>query len=108
MKINQRNWLSRVGIVVIAAVLVELISIVQYQRIRSVMEEEISTRSRAAMASLQAEISHMLELTETTMKENLWQIQRSLSHPDSLFPAMRYLIDDNPNVVGGCLAFVPN
>ncbi|MBO4756399.1 MAG: SpoIIE family protein phosphatase [Bacteroidales bacterium] len=108
MKINQRNWLSRVGIVVIAAVLVELISIVQYQRIRSVMEEEISTRSRAAIVSLQAEIGHMLELTETTMKENLWQIQRSLSHPDSLFPAMRYLIDDNPNVVGGCLAFVPN
>ena len=58
MKINQRNWLSRVGIVVIAAVLVGLISIVQYQRIRSIMEEEMSLRSRVTMASLQAEIGH--------------------------------------------------
>ena len=92
MKINQRNWLSRLGIVVIAAVLVGLISIVQYQRIRSIMEEEMSLRSRVTMESLQAEIGHMLGIAESTMKENLWEVRRSLSHPDSVFSAMRYLI----------------
>ena len=108
MKIDQRNWLSRVGIVVIAALLVELISIVQYQRIRSIMEEEMLIRSKVTMGSMQAEIGHLLELTEATMRENLWEVQRSLSHPDSVFSAMKYLIDDNPHVVGGCLAFAPN
>lgn len=40
--------------------------------------------------------------------ENLWEIQRSLPNPDSTFRSVRLLIDDNPFVVGGCLAFVPD
>ena len=107
MKKLDSGRITRVGIVVFAAVLVEVISVVQYQRLRNMMAEEMNLRSKAVLGSMVHEIEHMLELTETTMAENKWDIMRHLNNPDSLFPVMVRLIDDNPNVVGGCLAFMP-
>ena len=105
---SKRSWMSRIGIVVIAAIMVEIISVVQYQRTRRLMDEEMSARSRVILNSVANDISHTLELTETTMRENLWEIVENLPYPDSAFTSVRVLIDDNPHVVGGCLAFVPH
>lgn len=103
-----RNWIFRVGIVVAAAVMVEAISIVQYRRITRIMREEMDERSRIVLRSLSDEIGHTLEITETTMNENLREVRRSLAHPDSVYDAIRHVIDDNPHVIGGCMAFVPD
>lgn len=104
----KKSWLSRVGLVFIAAVLVEIISIVQYEHVRKLMQEEMDIRSEVVMEAMMQRIEHLLELTEVTMKENLWDVQRCLNRPDSVFASMVRLIDDNPYVVGGCLAFVPH
>jgi serine phosphatase RsbU (regulator of sigma subunit)/anti-sigma regulatory factor (Ser/Thr protein kinase) len=104
----KKSWLSRVGLVFIAAVLVEIISIVQYEHVRKLMQEEMEIRSEVVMGAMMQRIEHLLELTEVTMKENLWDVQRCLNRPDSVFASMVRLIDDNPYVVGGCLAFVPH
>ena len=101
------SWLPRFGIVVMAAVLVELISIVQYQRVRSMLADEMELRIRAAMESRVNEIEHVLSLTETTMAENEGYVLHSLSHPDSVYSALASLIDDNPYVVGARIAFIP-
>lgn len=105
--LENSSWLPRFGIVVVAAVLVELISVVQYRRVRSMLAEEMELRSHTAMQSRVNEIEHVLSLTETTMAENEWDVLRSLSHPDSVFSALARLIDDNPYVVGARVAFVP-
>ncbi len=107
MSPSRKSWLASVGIVAIAAVMVEVISIVQYERLRRMMAEDMTVRSHIVLGAMASDIQHTLELTETTMKENLWNVSQSVSHPDSVFPAMKRLIDDNPHVVGGCLAFVP-
>ena len=107
MDTKKKSALSRLWIVVVAAVLVEIISIVQYQRVRTMMSEEMDLRSRVVVGAKANEITHTLELTQLTMHENLWEVQRSLASPDSVFQALVYLIDDNPHVAGGCLAFIP-
>ena len=107
MDSRKKNWMSRVGIVVIAALLVEIISIIQYERVRNMMVKEVDVRSRVVLGSMASEIAHVLELTEATMKENVRDVRRSMADPDSVFQSMVYLIDDNPHVVGGCLAFEP-
>ena len=86
MKKLDSAWITRVGIVVFAAVLVEVISVVQYQRLRNMMAEEMNLRSKAVLGSMVHEIEHMLELTETTMAENKWDIMRHLNNPDSPMP----------------------
>jgi serine phosphatase RsbU (regulator of sigma subunit)/anti-sigma regulatory factor (Ser/Thr protein kinase) len=103
----KNSWLSRVGIVVLAAVMVEILSIVQYEHVQKALLEETDLRSRVVMNSMAEEIQHTLERTEITMRENLWDIKRSMAHPDSVFEAVVRLIDDDRNLVGGCLAFRP-
>ncbi len=108
MKNVRNSWLSRLWIIVVAALLVEAISIVQYQRLRSIMEKEMTVRSHMVLRSMADRIYGVLNLAEATMRENLLYLKHSLHHPDSVFRAMEYLIDDNPDVVGGCIAFVPD
>lgn len=100
--------MSRVGIVVISAIMVEIISVVQYQHIRRNMLSEMYLRNRFVMNAISDIIGHALEITETTMNENLWEVRRQLSHPDSVYTVIEHIIDDNPHVTGGCMAFVPD
>ena len=95
------------GIIIFAALLVELTSIVQYNKFGKLIRHDMDIRSRIVVGAMADNISHTLELTEATMKENLWEIRNSLSHPDSVFSGIVQLIDDNPHVVGGCIGFVP-
>ena len=108
MKKFDSGWITRIGIVIVAAVLVEVISVVQYQRLRGIMEEEMSGRSHVVVAALADRIQYTLDKTEITMQENLWDIMRSMANPDSMFSALVRLVDDNPDVVGGCVAFSPD
>ena len=96
------------GIIIIAALLVEMISIVQYNKLSSLFYHDMDVRSRIVLGSMADNISHTLELTETTMKENEWDIRHYLPYPDSMFNAIVRLIDDNRHVVGGCIGFVPD
>lgn len=107
MKFQTNSWITRIGIVVIAAIVVEIISVIQYQRVRSMLGEEMDLRTHVVMITMAHEIEHVLELAETTMAENEWDIVRNLNQPDSLFPVVRRLVDNNVHVVGSCLAFVP-
>ena len=104
----KKRRITRLGIVVLAALMVEVISIVQYERVKGAMEEEMGIRARVVLGAMGADVGHMMELTEATMKENLWKVRQALDHPDSSFVALRYLVDDNPHVVGGFLTFVPD
>ncbi len=108
MDSSKKGWMSRIGIVVIAAVMVEIISVVQYERIRGIMKEEMEMRGRLAVNARAQTIEHALDIAETTMRENLRDVRSSMAHPDSVFPAMVRLINDNPLVIGGCLALSPN
>ena len=87
MKTVRSNWLSRLGIVVIAALLVAAISVVQYQRLRSIMDKERDIRSHMVLRALSNRIVGVLDLAEATMAENLLYLKRSLDNPDSVFKA---------------------
>lgn len=61
MKVPARIWVPRVGIVVIAALLVEAISIVQYVRVRDLMEHEMRVRSKVILGTVADRIETMVE-----------------------------------------------
>ena len=108
MDTAKKRMLSRLGVVVLAAVLVEVISIAQYERVKAAMEEEMGVRSRVVLGAMGADVGHMMELTEATMKENLWKVRQDLNHSDSAYVYLKYLVDDNPHVVGAFIAFTPD
>lgn len=96
------------GIVILAALLVEASAVVQYLYTRRLLEEQLEKNAMLTLESQVELIRHTLNSAEATMKDHLWDVQSHLSQPDSMYAVTRRLIESNPNVVGGNLAFVPD
>ena len=94
-------------IVIIAALLVELVSFVQYRSLRSLLLKELDRHSKLEIGLKTEIISHALESAEATLQEHLWDLRQSLPVADSMFGATRRLVESNPHIVGASIAFVP-
>ena len=103
-----RSVRSSLLIIVIAALLVEVVSFFQYSHLQKMVQEELGTRSRIELRSKSALVTNTLGRTEATMREHLWEVQRYLPYPDSMFAVTRRLIDTDPYIVGACIAFIPH
>lgn len=100
--------LTSVGIVVFAALMVELISIMQYRRLYAMEQDRMQKMTAGELRSRDNIITNTLLDTEDTMQEHLWDVQQNLTEPDSLFAVTARLISANRDIIGGCLAFVPD
>ena len=98
---------SSLGIIISAAVLVELINVVQFYYTRDLLRTEIEQRAQTELMAKADMIAHTLHTAEATMEEHSRHIQQHLPNPDDMFAATGQLIEVNPNVVGGCICFVP-
>ena len=98
----------RLVIIILAVLIVEAISIVQYRYTRKLLDTELERRAELALTSSAQVISNTLKSAESTMQEHLWDIRSHLSEPDSMFSVTRRLIENNNYVVGGEIAFVPD
>ena len=99
---------SRLVLILLAALLLEVVAIVQYYYTRNMLNREEERITRVELSMMTEVIRHTLEEAETTMRENVWSIQQSLVHPDSLFGAAVRLIEDNPLVNGSSIAVIPD
>ena len=99
---------SRLVLILLAALLLEVVAIVQYYYTRNMLNREEERITRVELSMRTEVIRHTLEEAETTMRENVWSIQQSLVHPDSLFGAAVRLIEDNPLVNGSSIAVIPD
>ena len=99
---------SRLVLILLAALFLEVIAIVQYTYTRNMLNKEEERITRVELSMMSEVIRHTLEEAETTMRENAWSVRESLSHPDSLFGAAFRLVKNNPLVAGGCVAVIPD
>ena len=99
---------SRLILILLTALLLELVAALQYTYTRNLLikEEERITRMELTMES--EVVLHTLEEAELSMYENEWSVRESLAHPDSLFGAVRRMIESNSNVAGACIAVLPD
>ena len=99
---------SRLILILLTALLLELVAALQYTYTRNLLikEEERITRMELTMES--EVVLHTLEEAELSMYENEWSVKESLAHPDSLFGAVRRMIESNSNVAGACIAVLPD
>ena len=99
---------SRLVLILLAALVLELVSIAQYYYTRNLLRREEARITRVELTMKSDVILHTLEDAELTMRENAWHVSRSLACPDSLFGAALRMIDGNPLVAGSCIAVVPD
>lgn len=99
---------SRLVLILLAALVLELVSIVQYYYTRNLLRKEEARITRVELTMNSDVILRTLEDAEMTMRENAWNVIRCLASPDSLFGAAQRMISGNPLVAGSCIAVVPD
>mgnify|MGYP002522060744 CR=1 FL=1 len=104
MKLKTNTSLT---IIIAAAVLLEIISAVQYYYTRSLLAEELEHRAESELTTKAIIVKNSLNMSEISLQGHIRDVKRNLSRPDSVFKALEWVLRTHPNVVGCGVAFVP-
>ena len=101
--LNKSLW-----IIIIAAVLLELLSAVQYYSTRKLLSDELEKREEMGLRMKAIVIKNTLNSAKNTLLDHVWDMQRNLEEPDSMFGVAKWLVRMNSTVKGGGMAFIPD
>ena len=99
---------STIIVLVLAAVLIELTSLVQFLYARRGIREGVEHRATTELQLKSVEIQRVMTTVETAVKNSAWMIEQQLSNPDSVRSVLRQIIRTNPTIVGTAVAFEPH
>lgn len=109
-----KNWIkslqtkSSLALLVTAAVLIELTSAVQYWYAKKGIREQVEQRAKSELKVKGLEIQNILTAVEVAMKNHAWEAEQMLAFPDSMYSVARRLAEQNDQIVGTGISFVPN
>lgn len=98
---------TRLGIVILAALLLEAFAILEHYHARSLLRDELEARADIQVKRSGVFIEQSLDGAELTVKEHLWDLESHLDDPESMFDATRRLMENNPLIVGACVSYAP-
>ncbi len=106
--LHRPKLMSGLSIIILAAILLELISAVQYYYSHNVLERELEHRAETELTLKAIIIKGTLHKTEQMLRDYSWDISNALDVPDSVVSELHFLVDMNREVLSSGMAFVPN
>ena len=94
--------------IVIAAIVLELISALQFYHTQQLLADELEIKAESELTMKAIIIKSALNLSENSLMGHLGDMERSLNEPDSLFTIMEGVLKAHPNLTGCWIAFIPN
>ena len=94
--------------IIFAAIALELISGVQFYYFRGMMANELEKRAETELTMKAMVVKNSLNLSENSLMGHLWEMERNIAMPDSMFGIMEGVLRSHPNLVGCWIAFVPD
>ena len=109
MKKSHQNFINRQGflLVIVAAVFLEITSILQYSFAKKGMREEADKRAEAELQIAQLKVEKVTQAIEATTAGTAWVLSRYLSRPDQLSAVEQLIMDKNPVIQNAFAAFIP-
>lgn len=95
-------------ILVIAAVLLEATSLVQYWFAREGIREEVVQRAQSELKVKSLTIQNAMVGVETAMQNMRWLVEQDLQYPDSMYSIIRRILNNNQDIVGCGVLLEPN
>lgn len=106
------NWLrkrSTIIVIILAAVLLEVISAIQYNYTRNLLEQELEKNSFFGLMASALRIQEITSNVEAIAKNQMWHIKEHLDEPEYMYEMIRNMVKDGgENIIGGGVAFKPN
>jgi len=94
-------------LILLAALLLEVISGIQYYYTHGMLEEELEKRAEAELTTKVILTRSNLNLAVNSLNGHLWDVMRNIHHPDSLFDVAECVLRSHPNLLGCGIAFEP-
>ena len=110
MRMISRGGWRNLSLIVVSALLLELVSALQYYYAHGLLEEETEERVLTVLNFKAYSLRQVLNSTEQVMRDHLWDVEHNLHSPDSLYSVLTRIVraNDDDKIVGGFLCFVPN
>ena len=94
-------------IIIAAAILLQMISAVQYYYTRNLLADELEKRAESEITTKAIVVKNTLNLAENSLNGHIWDLKRNLLHPDSSYSVMELVLKSHPNLTGCWVAYVP-
>ena len=95
-------------IVILAAVLLEVISLVRYQYTRELMERELEKSAFFELVTSALRIQEIMSMAEVAVCNQQWHVEANLDDPEHLNQLLYNMVkDEHDNIIGAALAFKP-
>ena len=94
--------------IIFAAIVLELISGAQFYYFQQMLSVELEKRAETELTMKAIVVKNTLNLSENSLMGHLWEMERNLARPDSMFGIMEGVLRSHPNLVGCWIAFVPD
>ena len=106
---NHKRWraISAIALVLFAGLLIELLSLAQYNYAHNLLEEELDYRVESELTLKSVRVRGMLKSSEKMVRNYLWPIQRQINRPEQLYSILHRLVATNKDVVSSFVAFTP-
>lgn len=95
-------------IIIAAAILLQMISAIQYYYTRSLLADELEKRAESEITMKAIVIKNSLNLSENSLMGHVWDLKRNLFHPDSSYSVMNWVLKSHPHLTGCWVAYVPD
>ncbi len=103
----KKSWAS-LSILITAAVLIETTAVVQYVFSSRAIRKEAQYRAENELRSTSLRIRNITTAVEVAAENMVWAVEHNLSQPDSIYNVGRRLVEQNPNIVGCGIGFIPD
>ena len=104
-------WLkshTSLTIIIAAALLLEVISAVQYYYTRSMLATELENKAETELTLKAIIAKNTLNMTENSLQGHIWDMKRNLAYPDSMYSVAEWVMRSHPNLLGCGIAFSEN
>ena len=107
---NAKKILGANGIllIIIAAVILEFISIVQYQYAHEEIAVDLHLRAQSELLAKSLAIQNIMSQVESAVGNHVWDAERQIHEADSSYSVVRRLVEMNPDIVGSSFTFKPD
>lgn len=95
-------------VIIVALLMVEASSVMQYVFSQRIIKEEAERRAQGQLDATELHINNIIDQVETAVRNNLWSAGVQVTNPDSLWNLVRGIVKDNPVIYGSSIALVEN
>ena len=95
-------------LVLVAAILLEAVSLIQYFYARNGLREEADARVQSEMQAAQLKMDHIFSTIEDNVQGIAYILPQRLDHPENIPDIIRLLMENKPIIANGFIAFTPD